>query len=280
MRLKHNRYTSFLVLLLPFAVFGTGVYLYVQTENEAYVQFARGQEQWRDARYTEAVNLYRTVFEQYPKSRYADDALWETALIYHASFYDVNRAVQLFERLVADYPKSSHVKECYLRLAEIYETQWGDLNQAIQYWSQGLKAEPSMKARQRILFRMATANFKSNNFEIADKQFRQLIREGQEEHLVEQSQVRFATLLQIQRKYGESTRIFEEVLKRTSCNDCRLQAQLGVVENHELTDALDKAIQMANRIRPEDYPVEMRESLLQRLQEKKRYNRASLWKAR
>lgn len=266
-----------LVLLLPFVIFGMGVYLYVQTDNKAYIRFARAQEKWRETSYTEAIQLYETVYQQFPKSRYADDALWEIATIYYVNFYDINHALIYFQKLLEEYPQSPLAQESCLKLAEIHEAELADIPQAIAYWKRYLWSEPSVKLRRQVLFQIANAHFKINRFDEAFEQFRLLVEERQDDHLAEQSLIRMGMIMQIQKRYEESIDVFRRTLDSTTCSDCRLQAQLGLVEDYEFVNDLEKALETAKMIRSEDYPPSMRESLIERLSEKRKHDRVKPW---
>ena len=143
------------VLPVPFLVFGLGVWLYFRTENEARVQITRAKEKWRQGSYAEAVDLYRSVWQQYPKSRFADDALWEIGTIYYVNFYDIQQASAYFERLVREYPERPLAQEAYLRLAEIYAIGLQDLPRAIEYWKQALVVDSSGRFRRLSFSKLA-----------------------------------------------------------------------------------------------------------------------------
>lgn len=269
-----------LVLLLPFLVFGTGVYLYVETQNEAHVQFLRAQEQWRNGNYNESTGLYRQVYTDYPRSRYADDALWEISSIHYVNFYDVNRTIFYLQKIISEYPESPRVRECKLRLAEIHEVELGDIPGAIEYWKEALSEESSIRRRNGILFRMANACFKINRFDEALEHFKRVLDSEPGEHLREQSQVRVGTILQIRKQYPESVRYFQQAAAETECRDCRIQAQLGMIESYEFMDEMERAIQIAQAIDPEDYPAPMKDELLARLNEKTKYYGLKVWNGR
>lgn len=269
-----------LVLLLPFLLFGVGVFLYVQTQNEAYVRFARAEEQWRQGNHREALQLYNEVYREYPKSRYTDNALWEMGTIHYVNFYDVNRAVFYFQTLIAEYPESPLVKECQLQLAEIHDVELRDTSQAIVYWNQALSSDPSVRFQNRVLFKTANAYFKINQFQEALRRFSQLVGNGQDDHLAEQAQIRVGTIQQIRKEYPSSVKSLLKVLSTTQCSDCRIEAQLGLVESYEFMHELDKAIETAQAIRHDDYPAAMKQDLVKRLNEKRKYYGLKTWDGR
>ena len=263
-----------LVLFLPFAIFAIGVFLYVGTQNEARVQFLRAQDQWRSGQYGEAIHLYEGVFRDYPKGRYADRALWEMGTIHYVNFHHVDRAVVCLQKLLRLYPKSPLARDAELRLAEIHEAELGNMAQAISYWQQVLGQDSSPALGRRVRFKMANAHFKISQFQVARKQFQRVVNAGPNDHLSEQSEIRVGTILQIQKDYPGSTECFRRVLASTECDDCRIQAQLGLIESYEFMEELGRAVETAQAIRNEGHLLPMKEGLLERLREKGRYYEA------
>jgi len=259
------------VLLLPFLIFGVGVWLYFQTENEVRVQMAQAQARWRVGDNEKAVALYESISERYPASRYADDALWEAGSIYYFNYYDVNRAISSFQLLVTRYPGTPLARESHLKIAEIDELALKDLNAAVEHWREALAVDPSIRSRRQIHFKMGDAYLKMGRFKEAKRQFQVVIGDGLEDHLSEQACVRTGAILQIVKDYRQSVEFFQQVLERSKCADCRLRAKLGLIESYEFMDDLPKAIATANSIQPSEYPEPLKKGVLKRLTDKNRY---------
>ena len=265
------------VLFLPFLIFGAGVWLYFQTENEVRAQMAQAQARWRVGDYDDAVTLYESVSQNYPASRYADDALWEIATIYYFNFYDVNRALSCFQRLATGYPGTPLAKESHLKLAEINEIVLKDVGAAIAHLNEALAQDPSIRSRRLICFKLGSAYLKLDRFDEAQRQFASVIRDGLDDHLADQASIRIGSILQIGKKYGDSLPFLLGVLDRTKCSDCRARAKLGLIESYEFMDDLPKAIAVAKSIDPGEYPEQLKLGLLKRLTDKNRYDGQKLW---
>jgi pentatricopeptide repeat protein len=265
------------VLLLPFLVFGIGVWLYFQTQNQVRVEMLRAQTQWRDQNYDTAIGLYESIYQVYPRSRYADDALFELGTISYVNLYDVNRALSYYQKLVKDHPQSALAKEAYLKIAEINEAELGDYESAIQFWKEVLNLDSSIRQRVRVCFRIASACLKTNRFEEALEYFEYLLEHGTEPHLLDQARISVGIIYQIKREYENSVTCFQQVLDTSSCADCRLQAQLSLIESYQFVDDLPKAIEIAGAINPNEYPESLKTDLLRRLRDKKRYYEPKVW---
>jgi tetratricopeptide (TPR) repeat protein len=265
------------VLLLPVVVFGTGVWLYFQTENEVRVQMAWAQSKWRQGAYEEAIRLYESVSTLYPESRYADDALWEAATIYYYNYYDVNRSLSCFQRLVTRYPGTYLARESHLKLAEINEVALRDPASAVAHWKQALLGDGSIRSRRGTNFKLGDAYLKLDEFEEAERHFALVLNDGIRDHLTDQTGIRIGTILQIRRDYRESLEYFHHTLRFTECDDCSLRAKLGLIESYEFMDDLPKALEIAESIKATEYPEHLKQTLVKRLTDKNRYYGQKLW---
>ncbi|MFQ5740884.1 MAG: tol-pal system YbgF family protein [Acidobacteriota bacterium] len=268
------------MLLPPFLVFAAGVFLYFETEHEVRAQFDRARQEWRTGHYREAARLYDSVYRHYPASGYGARALWELGTIHYVNWYQIDRALEDFQRLIEEYPGSPLVTPAYLRLAEIHAIGFQDLPQAIRYWKVLLTRRLPQDLRHQVLFKTGTALFKLGHFEEARQTLEQLVARRPEDHLAQEARLRIGTILQLGRQYRQSLNFFLPVLHNTTCSECRLQAQLGLIEDYEFLNDLPRAIEYAKAIHNKDYPFEMKQELLARLQKKRRYYEPRLWKGR
>lgn len=256
------------VLLLPLLFFGFTVWLFVQSQTEVEALMARAKKQWREGNYAEAVELYKAVYRDYACSPYADEALWEIGTIYYVNFYDVPRAIFHFKQLVQEYPQSELRADGYGKLAEIHELELKDLPQAIGYWYKVLSLNQNAPGGEAILYRVASAYLSLNHFDQALAEFQRLAEYARDEHSGDQARVRIGTILQMQKEHEESVEYFRHVVDHTGCPECRVQAQLALIESYEFMDNLAGAIEVARSIRTDEYPEDMKQELLNHLYER------------
>ncbi len=256
------------VLVLPFLVFVTGVGLFVKTDNEARVLFERAKNAWRTGDYQKAARIYRTVSSKHPDSGYAASALWELAHLSYVNRYDIDSALEAFGALAEETPQSPLTARSLLMLADIHEKELQDLEGAITYWQAFLRTGSTTPERQPILFRIGDAYLKLVRLSEARETFEALLETQPEEPLFQQTSLRLGTILQLMQDYEGSLVHFWAVLERDQCGDCRLQAQLALIESYEFLDQLPAAIEVARSISEEDYPSEMKAGLLARLSQK------------
>ncbi|HUG43437.1 MAG TPA: tetratricopeptide repeat protein [Acidobacteriota bacterium] len=264
------------ILAAPVVLLAGASWLYQQSENEARAHFSRAREQWRLGNYRQAIDRFDLLVEKFPDSRFADEALWEIGTIYYVNLHDVTQALFAFERLVAAFPESPLSVEGTLRIAEIFEVELGEIGPALEHWQAALTASKSPRQRLEIRLKIADAHFKQGDFETAFDAFTVISLEG-EDRQADQARLRLGNILQIQRDFEGSLQEFQTVLENNQSSELRLQAQLGMIESYERLDHLDRAIEIAESIDSPAYPRELKEDLMNRLLEKRRYYEPRLW---
>lgn len=275
MRLK-----SSWVLLLPALSFVIASWLYVHSQSDIRIQFERAQEKWRRAEYDRAIRAYTNLYQKSRTTEYGARALWEIATIYYFNLYDVSNALHYFNRLTVEFPHSEWTVESHLKLAEIFALELNEPVKAIEHWQLALQMDLLPEKRQEIEFRIADSHFKRGETEVALGEFTKLSAAAVDPHLKRRIQLRIATIMQVRKDHNEAIKRFLQVLEGTECDDCRLQAQLGLIESYEVQDQLTEAIKVAEQIDPTSYPAQVRQDLLNRLAEKQKIYEPRLWSGR
>ena len=266
------------VFAAPWLIFGVGVGLCFQSENEVRAQYERAQTQWRIGDYAAAISLYDKVHLLYPSSSYAPRALFELGNLNYINSRDIQRAVENFQMLVDEYPKTPQAVDALLRLGEINEIELQDYPAAIVCWKRVLELDASRRSRRQLLFRIGNAYFKLDQFERAIRAFEELVGDGVADDLTQQANIRLGTIYQINADYLGSLPYFRAVLENESRPNYRLQAQLGLIESFEFLDDLKSAVEVARRIDEADSPAaEMKADLLARLSKKQKLYEPNPW---
>ncbi|MFZ0430698.1 MAG: tetratricopeptide repeat protein [Acidobacteriota bacterium] len=266
------------VLLLPILSFVIGSWYFQSDRADLKVALERARESWRSGAYDEAIGAYLSLQSRYPNSEFAPDCLWEVATIYYYNLYDISNAMHFFERLITEYPQSREALDSHLKLAEIFNLELNELGSAIDHWEQALRGDLDPGTRREIEFKVADAHFRSGRFDEAFEEFEKIAAsKGADLHTIEEARLRMAAILQLRKDYQGSIDKFQEVLGSNPCADCRLQAQLGLIESYEFLDRLPEAIETVKNISADDYPAERRQELLDRLLAKRKYYEPGLW---
>ncbi len=269
------------ILATPWLIFGVGVGLYFQSENEVWVQFERAQTSWRTGDYPEAIELYERVHRLYPTSSYAVRALFELGNLNYINSHNIDQAVENFQLLVAEYPHSAQAVDAYMRLGEINEIELQDLPAAIACWKRVLEMDVPLERRRDLLFRIGNAYFKLDQFDRAIRAFEEVLRDGIHDDLAQQANIRLGTIFQIGGDHQGSIPYLRAVLEHESRPNYRLQAQLGLIESYEFLDDLASATEVAASIDATDpASAEMKADLLARLGKKQKLYEPKLWTGR
>ena len=242
------------LLLAPLALLGLGVGVTERGENEVEAALNRAQETWLRQDYEAALDEYKSVYREYPKSRHAPTALWETASIYYSHHYDLDRTIQYLEKLIKEYPGSLQAKDALLRLAEIYETEDRDLKRATEYWEQALQREGSFKERRQAQLKLGDAYLKQHRLTEAEKHLLEAVAEAADDHLGQQAHIRLGTIAQIKSEHQVAIDFFEAAMAWEECQECRNQARLGLFESHQFLGDIPAAISVAEAIPKEQRP--------------------------
>lgn len=266
------------ILLAPVLCLAIGAWYFKADRSDVKVSFERAQGLWREGRFQEAVQAYLKIEKEYPTTRFAPESLWEAGTIYYYSLDDPPSALECFERVVRDYPASRWAGGSRLRIAEIYEMELNEPNHALRWLNEALSEPNPAQAREEIQFRIAEIHFRLNEFGLAFEEFGRLARgEAQDPHRRHLAKLRLGVIHQIRREQEAASRVFVEVLEDEPCGACRLHAQLSLIESYEVLDRLPEAIEVARQIREDDYPEALKQQLLQRLLEKRKYYEPGLW---
>ena len=261
------------VLLIPFLIFGIGVWLNFGSDGVSRVQIERAKEHWRAGQHSDAVKLYKSAYTAAPKNKHTGDILWAIGNIYLTNLYDAAAAKDSFHKLVTRHPESPRAGDACLKLAEIYELELGDASQSINYLKKASTFNASPSFHRRVKFQAGNVYFKQGNLEIAKMEFKKLLEVASNDHLAQQTRSRLGKIEQIQKHYEQSIVYFKGILLATDCQNCRLEAQLGLIESYEFLGELKKAIRIAQNLPTSDYTQQTREALVTRLTKKLSYYR-------
>ncbi len=240
--------------LLPLALFGVGVGVTERGENEGEAGLRRAQETWRSQDYEGAIEQYRALHREHPKSPYAPTALWEAAGIYYSRHYNLESATRLLRKLVAEYPQSPQAKDALLRLAEIHEGEDRDLDLAVEFWEKALERNLSPQQRRQVTFKLGDTHLKQRRLGKARRYLQEAVAWKTNDRLGQQAHIRLGTIAQIEGDHQAAIDFFEAAMASNECQECRTQAQLGLVESYEFTGSPAKAIAIAEAIPREQHP--------------------------
>lgn len=126
-----------------------------------YAMFQRGYALGLMKRYGDKITVLERLVTQYPRSDYADDALYEIARA-EVQREDNNSAISAYDRLLASYPNSNLARKAALEKAMLYYNQ-KKYNQAIEAYKLVVKNYPSTDEAYSALEGMEMCYVETNN---------------------------------------------------------------------------------------------------------------------
>ena len=130
------RWVIILLAVLTLAVIRCGERLTEEQLRARSLDY-ENKEQWE-----EAVKTYEKLVKTYPRSRKADEDLYNMGVIYANNLKDYQRAVEAYNRLIEEYPQSSHVIKANFMIGYLYANDIKDLNRAREAYQYFLEKYP------------------------------------------------------------------------------------------------------------------------------------------
>lgn len=93
--------------------------LLMRTEDAPYAMFQKGFSLGLVQRPAQKIEILRKLLKDYPKSQYADDAMYEIGRS-HTDLGESPEAIQAFRELLEKYPNSSYVRRAFVQLGLIF----------------------------------------------------------------------------------------------------------------------------------------------------------------
>lgn len=126
-----------------------------------YALFQRGYTLGLLKRYGDKIHVLEILIRQYPKSDYADDALYESARAELQRDHN-KEAIKLYDKLLNSYPNSNMARKAALEKAMIYYNM-KDYSSAITAYKQVIKNYPGSEEAYAALDGLQSAYIETNN---------------------------------------------------------------------------------------------------------------------
>lgn len=126
-----------------------------------YALFQRGYALGLQHKYSEKIEVMRTLVKRYPKSDYADDGMYETARA-QLQRDDERGAITTYEELLKKYPNSSLARKASLERAMLYRNLRQN-DQAIAAYRQTIEKYPATEEAYTALDALQALYVETNN---------------------------------------------------------------------------------------------------------------------
>ena len=246
-----SRVWPFLSLLLIVLAFIVGLIVGSSGESEASANYyEKAAQQYQLAvqvdtppagadepeRWEKAIALYRSVFDNYPDSNYADDALFAVA-----SRIDYKRqpdiALTLYRRLINDYPDSEHAPPA-LNAVGVAHFHRGDYDRALYMFDQFLEAYPTSPLREEAMLNRAVCLMEKGKFDDSLAELQKLADAADFEHA---AQFYTAKVHYEKQEFPEARTHFNNVID-SGDPDYAGEAQFNIAQSYFSERAFEDAI--------------------------------------
>lgn len=135
----------------------------LNTTGSVYALFQKGYAEGLLKRYNQKVESLQQLVHRYPKSDYADDALYEIARA-QLQNQDNAAAVVAYQQLLTKYPKSNKARQSHLDLAMIYRNM-GQYDAAIEAYKQTITRYPAGEEAYTALAGLESTYMETNRID-------------------------------------------------------------------------------------------------------------------
>jgi len=158
-----NRILAVTIPLL--LIISAGLVYWAKRDDMFAAQYSKGVELWEGGAYEKAVVTLREIYDDYPSFPLAPDALFQTAEILNINLHRYQEALLSYLLVLKDYPDNPLHERALSQVANIYKYRLMDYPAAIVAYQRLLDRD--VAGRDRLLYEVADAYFRLNNFEQA-----------------------------------------------------------------------------------------------------------------
>lgn len=233
--------------------------------------FSQAAEQESLGKIAAAQQLYQKLYQNYPRSDLAAQALLENAKIWQFDRLQDQQALLCYLQLEHDYPDHPLVLAAQEAAAHITKYSLRDYSQAISYYQRLL--ERAAGTPDRYLYELADCYFRLDNYTQARIELETLLEQYPQSSLLADVLYRKGALLLLENRLNEARQDWQRLVNEYPDSSYSIQARFNLAKLLEEEDRLQEALELYLQLR--DYPrpnlvEEKIEHLKQRIAVKKK----------
>lgn len=203
---------------------------------------AQAEGRWKQGDYLGAIQDYRRIIEEHPKSAVADDAYYWIGTLESLYLHDDVHAVLTYQKLIHDYPASPHRLSAQQAMAEIYDYKLHDLRRAITEYQKLIEKDSDPKLREKIQYRIGEAYMDLNDLDQARTEWDLLVKQAPQSSWADNALYRIGNTHLLQAQYQLALTVYQDLLVRYPGTDMRTETQFGIAQCLEETERLKEAL--------------------------------------
>lgn len=267
-----QRLWIFLGLTVVVLAVAGGYWYQANLQTRLEERFQEGLALRQEARYSEAVELFKTLHDEQPSFARIPEALFQTAEIQELYLGRYSDALLTYLMLERDYPEAPEVFPARKQVAVLYKYRLNDCSQAIAVYQKVLDEDD--RNNDLLQYEVADCYFRLNNFAQARIEFESLLKNYPQSDLFAEVQYRIAMTYALEGKLPEAAGAYRVVIERWSESPYAVEASFGLAtvleEQEELVEALKILEELAGVYPKEDILARKTEQVRERIEKKKK----------
>lgn len=228
------------IILIPLVC---GLYLYHMHQDQTpQTLFRRAEKLVDKGAYRRAVSQLRSIYEHYPNTDNAPQALLLAGDVLLLNLQKEQEALLSFLLVERDYPDTSWGKAARQRSAEIYKYRLQDYGRALVAYQKILDSKSS--DGEHTQYEIADTYFRMNNFEQTRIEFESLLNDYPDTKLFPEALYRIGTVFFLEGKFTDAMTVLQKLCHDYPDNAFALEGYFALAQIHEERGELRKALQV------------------------------------
>lgn len=232
-----------LFLLISAASIG---YYYATLDQRLYNSFNLAEELILEGEYSNAVELYRRIYDEHPDFDLAAKSLYRAGEVQNLFINQYHAALLAFLRLEKEYPDSPHVLPALEQEADIYKNRLRDYGRAAALYQKLVDRE--REPADRFLYELADCYFRVNNFEQARIEFENLLKMWPDSAYVAEVRYRVGVAYSLEGDLNAAEKVFLQVIKDLPDDPFATEALFSLASVLEEQERLREALKILNNL--------------------------------
>lgn len=241
----------FVLVLLILVVAGISVPVYRQQQLKAPQKlFARAIEQESLKNIAGAEKNYREVYQRYPRSKEAAEALLKIGKIWQYDYRDAQKALLSYLQLEHDYPSSPLIFTAREEAAQIVKYTLHDYSRAVEFYYRLL--ELNAGSPDQYYYEIADCYFRLENYPQTRIELEILLETYPESSLAAAALYRKGGILLLEGEAGAAQQNWQYLIEQYPDSKYRVQAEFDLAklleEEAHLQEALQRYQQLEGKV--------------------------------
>jgi len=228
------------ILLIPLVF---GLYVYRLHRDQTPQTLLRRAEKLVDkGAYRRAVSQLRSIYEHYPDTDKAPQALLLAGDILLLNLQKEQEALLSYLLVERDYPETPWGQAARQRGAEIYKYRLQDYGRALVAYQKILDSKSSDS--EKTQYEIADTYFRMNNFEQTRIEFESLLNDYPETKLFPEALYRIGSVFFLEGKHSDAMTVLQKLCHDYPDDAFALEGYFSLAQIHEERGELSKALQV------------------------------------